>query len=48
MKDMNNEDVIMGIHPNTNGFGFVVLNEKSELLDYGITTIRPIKMINAF
>ncbi len=40
---MTNEDRIIGIHPNTNGFGFVILNEKGEILDYGITTVRPIK-----
>lgn len=33
---------IMGVHPNTTGFGFVILDEKGEILDYGINSIRPI------
>jgi Holliday junction resolvasome RuvABC endonuclease subunit len=35
--------MIMAIHPNTMGFGYVILTEEGEILDYGITTVRPIK-----
>lgn len=34
---------MIAIYPNTMGFGFVILTEKGEILDFGITTVRPIK-----
>ena len=39
---MNYERMI-SIYPNTLGFGFVVLNEKGEILDYGMVSIRPVR-----
>jgi len=38
-----NEGTLIAIHPNATGFGYVILNEKGEILDSGITTIRPAK-----
>jgi Holliday junction resolvasome RuvABC endonuclease subunit len=38
-----NEGTLIAVYPNTTGFGFVILNEKGEILDYGITAIRPAK-----
>ncbi len=32
----------ISIHPNTIGFGYVILNEKGEIIDCGIVSIRPI------
>jgi hypothetical protein len=37
-----NEDRIISIYPNTMGFGFVVLNEKGEILDFGVVSYRPV------
>lgn len=34
---------MLAVYPNTNGFGYVILSNKGEVLDYGITTVRPIK-----
>lgn len=34
---------MIAIYPNTMGFGYVILTEKGEILDYGITTVRPIQ-----
>lgn len=39
---MNDEKMIT-IYPNTLGFGYVILNEKGEILDYGLTSIRPVQ-----
>ncbi|GAB3430764.1 hypothetical protein [Niabella aquatica] len=39
---MKNRKRIIAIHPNTLGFGFVILSEKGEIIDYGITTVRPV------
>lgn len=39
---MNYEKMI-SIYPNTLGFGYVVLNEKGEILDYGMVSIRPVR-----
>jgi hypothetical protein len=33
---------IIAIYPNTIGFGFVILSETGEIIDYGITTVRPV------
>lgn len=38
-----NEGTLIAVYPNTTGFGYVILNEKGEILDYGVTAIRPIK-----
>lgn len=38
-----NEETLIAVYPNTTGFGYVILNEKGEIFDYGITTIRPAK-----
>lgn len=38
-----NEETLIAVYPNTTGFGYVILNEKGEILDYGITVVRPIK-----
>lgn len=37
---MNNR--VFAIYPNTMGFGFVVLSEKGEILDYGMVSIHPV------
>ena len=37
-----NEKRIIAIYPNTIGFGHVILNEKGEILDYGMVSIRPV------
>jgi len=37
-----NDKRMIAIHPNTLGFGYVVLNEKGEILDYGIIAVRPV------
>jgi hypothetical protein len=34
---------MLAVYPNTNGFGYVILSDKGEILDYGITAVRPIK-----
>lgn len=34
--------ITFAIYPNTRGFGFVCLEKKRALLDYGIVTVRPI------
>ena len=39
---MNYERMI-SIYPNTLGFGYVVLNDKGEILDYGMVSIRPVR-----
>jgi len=38
-----NEESIIAIYPNTLGFGYVILNDKGEILDYGLTSIRPVQ-----
>jgi len=38
-----NEERMIAIHPNTAGFGYVILNEKGEILDYGVVSIRPVQ-----
>ena len=38
-----NEGTLIAVYPNTTGFGYVILNEKAEILDFGIITIRPAK-----
>lgn len=38
-----NEEKIIAIHPNTMGFGYVAINEKGEILDYGMISVRPIR-----
>lgn len=38
-----NEGTLIAVYPNTTGFGHVILNEKGEILDFGITSIRPVK-----
>lgn len=38
---MRNETMI-AVYPNTLGFGYVVLNEKGEILDFGMVSIRPV------
>ncbi|HZK68586.1 MAG TPA: hypothetical protein VFC36_03215 [Paludibacter sp.] len=38
-----NDERMIAIHPNTMGFGYVILNEKGEILDYGIVSIRPVQ-----
>ena len=40
---MRRDGTIIAIHPNTSGFGYVILNEKGEVLDYGVSVIRPIQ-----
>ena len=37
-----NEERIISIYPNTMGFGFVVLNDKGEILDFGVVSYRPV------
>lgn len=36
------DERMMAIHPNTAGFGYVILNEMGEVLDYGMVSIRPV------
>jgi hypothetical protein len=36
-----NGETLISIYPNTMGFGFVILNEKGEILDYGVVSIHP-------
>lgn len=38
-----NEETMIAIYPNTLGFGYVVLNDKGEILDYGIVSVRPVQ-----
>jgi hypothetical protein len=38
---MNNKRMF-SIYPNTMGFGFVVLSEKGEIIDYGVVSIHPV------
>lgn len=38
-----NDERIISIYPNTLGFGYVILNEKGEILDYGVVSIRPVQ-----
>ncbi|HEY5591321.1 MAG TPA: hypothetical protein VIK55_09915 [Paludibacter sp.] len=38
-----NDERMIAIYPNTLGFGYVVLNDKGEILDYGMVTIRPVR-----
>lgn len=37
-----NDERMISIYPNTLGFGYVVLNENGEILDYGMVSIRPV------
>lgn len=37
---MNDESMI-AVYPNTLGFGYVILNEKGEILDFGVVSVRP-------
>lgn len=38
---MNNERIV-SIYPNTMGFGFVILSDKGEILDYGMVSVHPV------
>lgn len=38
-----NDERMIAIYPNTLGFGYVVLNDKGEILDYGLVAIRPVR-----
>lgn len=38
---MNNKTII-AIYPNTLGFGYVIINNKGEIWDFGIVPIRPV------
>jgi len=38
---MNNKTII-AIYPNTLGFGYVIINHKGEIQDFGIVPIRPV------
>ena len=37
-----NYERLISIYPNTYGFGFVILNDSGEILDYGIVSVRPV------
>jgi hypothetical protein len=37
------DERMIAIYPNTLGFGYVILNEKGEILDYGMVSIRPVR-----
>lgn len=39
---MRNKTMV-SIYPNTLGFGYVALNEKGEIIDYGMISVRPIR-----
>lgn len=38
-----NEEGMIAIYPNTLGFGYVVLNDKGEILDYAMVSVRPVR-----
>jgi len=38
-----NEEGMIAIYPNTLGFGYVVLNEKGEIIDYAMVSVRPVR-----
>lgn len=38
-----NEERMIAIYPNTLGFGYVILNDKGEILDYGMVSVRPVQ-----
>ena len=37
-----NKERIFSIYANTMGFGFVVLSDRGEILDYGVVSVRPV------
>ncbi len=35
-------NIIIAIYPNTLGFGYVIINNKGEIRDYGVISVRPV------